>query len=212
MIDLPDVMRDSITSLALVDEVSSDWFEQMTSQWKRDTAFSSSALEMADHPAYRAVVAVGGSAIPLILRDLERNGPHHWFLALQELTGQNPVSPAEQGHMRRMAEAWITWGYERGFLSYTVCDLPALRLQNTTASPMRPERHTGGGAPLRTGLQEPSEDWVLSIYESASQSSATRSVATGSWSRDGRRLLFSPEMVSGNMLLGNWMTEAGPAS
>jgi hypothetical protein len=70
---------------------------------------------MANHPAYREIIGMGGKVVPLLLRELRRQ-PDHWFIALHELTQANPVPPASYGNLQEMAAAWIRWGEEKGFL------------------------------------------------------------------------------------------------
>ena len=69
---------------------------------------------MAQHPAYRSIVEMGAAAVPLILRELERH-PDHWFMALHEITSEDPVPEESRGDVKAMAEAWLTWGREKGY-------------------------------------------------------------------------------------------------
>jgi len=57
---------------------------------------------MADHPAYRAIVGLGKPVIPLLLVELELE-PDHWFIALHELTGAEPVPEESRGRIDKMA-------------------------------------------------------------------------------------------------------------
>jgi hypothetical protein len=57
---------------------------------------------------------MGKAAVPLKLADLEK-GPDHWFIALYEITGANPVTHEHRGYMQKMADDWIAWGKENGF-------------------------------------------------------------------------------------------------
>ena len=84
------------------------FFNYCRNQWVDDTRLLSSPTRMAEHPAYRAVVAMGKVAIPLIIDDL-RKGPMHWFIALRELTGANPVPEEHAGRMHEIAKDWIDW-------------------------------------------------------------------------------------------------------
>jgi len=52
--------------------------------------------------------------VPYLLRDLEDNHTH-WFCALREITGVNPVPAAAAGNIARMAEAWLSWAKEHGY-------------------------------------------------------------------------------------------------
>jgi hypothetical protein len=69
-------------------------------------------------PSYRLIIAMDEEAVPLILRQLESEGddPDHWFLALGELTGNDPVAPADRGNMKKMAAAWLDWGRRNQWL------------------------------------------------------------------------------------------------
>ncbi len=75
--------------------------------------FPTSPSATADHPAYRTVVGLGPAAVPLILANLATT-PEPWFAALRELTGANPVPPADGGRPRAAAEHWLAWGRARG--------------------------------------------------------------------------------------------------
>jgi len=87
-------------------------FEALAAEWKAAVALTSSSSAMVAHPAYQAVIALGPPAVPLLLRELERE-PAHWFEALKAITGEDPVPPADWGHVRVMAAAWLAWGRTR---------------------------------------------------------------------------------------------------
>lgn len=53
--------------------------------------------------------------MPLLLEEL-RSNPDHWVIALEEITGENPVPPECEGKVRLMADAWIRWGIAGGYL------------------------------------------------------------------------------------------------
>ena len=84
------------------------------SAWKRERGPHSSAARLTDHPAYRAIVALGPAVVPLILRELARE-PDHWSRALHELTGANPVPDSARGRLDAMADAWLAWGRQQGY-------------------------------------------------------------------------------------------------
>ena len=89
-------------------------FAELASQWKRERGPHSSSARLADHPAYQAIIALGPEAVPLLLRELERE-PDHWFRALSALTGADPVPPQSRGKLREMVEAWLGWGRAQGY-------------------------------------------------------------------------------------------------
>jgi hypothetical protein len=88
-------------------------FAKLTATWKEATRFSSRAGKMAEHPAYREIVAMGERAVPLILAEMEKNGGH-WFIGLSEITGANPIPDESAGKIREMEAAWFAWARAKG--------------------------------------------------------------------------------------------------
>ena len=39
----------------------------------------------------------------------------HWFYALREITGANPVKPDDRGKVAIMQASWLEWGEANGF-------------------------------------------------------------------------------------------------
>jgi hypothetical protein len=91
------------------DRTTAAHFAELAARWRADTEFLSSPAEMASHPAYREIIAMGELAIRLILAELEAR-PNFWFEALRALTGEDPVPPEARGKVKAMAEAWLEWG------------------------------------------------------------------------------------------------------
>jgi hypothetical protein len=48
-----------------------------------------------------------------MLRELEVQ-PSLWVWALPEITGETPVLATEGGNIRKMSDAWLKWGREKG--------------------------------------------------------------------------------------------------
>jgi hypothetical protein len=87
-------------------------FRYLCAWWRHDTRFSSDLEEIVDHPAYRTVIALGNEVVPLIIEDLKKK-PDHWFYALIDITGENPITPDIRGDVEKMSQAWIDWAKER---------------------------------------------------------------------------------------------------
>jgi len=90
-------------------------FRELVRQWKAERGPTSSVTKLARHPAYREIVNLGEAAVPLLLAELERQ-PDHWFLALYEITGVDPVPRESRGRLKEMASAWLRWGREHGIV------------------------------------------------------------------------------------------------
>ena len=89
-------------------------FDALADQWERETSILSSPSRKAAHPSHQAIIAMGPAVVPLILRRMKQQGGH-WFLALAQLTGEDPIPSALHGHVCDMREAWLQWGNKRGY-------------------------------------------------------------------------------------------------
>lgn len=88
-------------------------FRRLTNDWQAATKYQSSVTAICSHPSYQRIIGMGRSALPFILRDLERS-PHLWFWALKAITGIDPVPSDHRGKIALMASDWIAWGRQRG--------------------------------------------------------------------------------------------------
>jgi len=91
-------------------------FNRLVQDWKRErTPYSSRPDEWAICWPYQRIIALGPTAIPLILEELRTN-PDHWFWALNALTDEDPVPADKRGNFGEMVGAWIKWGERIGFI------------------------------------------------------------------------------------------------
>jgi hypothetical protein len=102
-------------SLATSESLESK-FNACAEVWRAQTRHMSSITKMTSHPAYREIIKMGEAAVPLILRELA-NRPDHWFAALHEITGHDPVPKNSQGRLGEMTESWLDWGRRHGYIS-----------------------------------------------------------------------------------------------
>lgn len=89
-------------------------FAALIEDWRTDTLNLSSITEMVTHPSYLRIIANGERALPYLFRELERQ-PDHWFVALEAITGANPVPRSEWGNFQSMVEHWLDWATEEGY-------------------------------------------------------------------------------------------------
>ncbi len=90
-------------------------FLRLRNQWHKQCGPSSFAADLASLPAYRKIVELGVDVVPVLLRELQA-APDHWFWALEEITGENPVDFQDRGRLDAMSAAWIRWGKARGII------------------------------------------------------------------------------------------------
>ena len=84
-------------------------FQALRGEWESALGPTSSIAEMVMHPAYQQIVGIGLPAIPILLRELQKQ-PEHWFWALRAITGVDPVPSQDRGDIVKMARAWEKWG------------------------------------------------------------------------------------------------------
>lgn len=83
-------------------------FKTLTLTWKIDTRNESNPSIIAQHPAYRQIIGMGQEALPYIFTEMQHR-PAHWFVALQSITGVNPIKPEHRGNIEAMTEDWLKW-------------------------------------------------------------------------------------------------------
>ena len=89
-------------------------FRFLADTWHDAVAYHSSSTVRNNHDAYREIIRLGPEVIPFLLRDLENNHTH-WFCALREITGADPVPAAAAGNIPKLVEAWLGWAKEQGY-------------------------------------------------------------------------------------------------
>ncbi|HEV2987002.1 MAG TPA: hypothetical protein VG759_01065 [Candidatus Angelobacter sp.] len=100
--------------LALAQPVQ-DHFLELAKRWRTEIKTVSSTTDMVLNSAYQDIIGMGKLVLPLIFRELHRNGGH-WFWALRHITQENPASPQDAGNIEKITEAWLRWGREHHYL------------------------------------------------------------------------------------------------
>ncbi len=90
-------------------------FRMLAEKWREECKWSSSLNELAMHPAYQQIIGLGPDAIPILLEEMQRK-PDHWSWALRAISGENAVKDEHRGDVELMANDWIEWGKQQGYL------------------------------------------------------------------------------------------------
>ena len=91
-------------------------FKDLVNRWRAETGHISSLSDIEEHEAFKSIVAMGQSAIPLILYELSEN-PSWLLLALDAIVDEPPDLPEDsQGGLMDSTSAWIDWGRSNGYL------------------------------------------------------------------------------------------------
>ncbi len=88
-------------------------FRRLEALWEAETLVISDAHRILEHPAFQEIIQMGLAVVPLMLRDLQQR-PRLWVWALPRITGENPVPASDGGNIRKMSEAWLRWGHDKG--------------------------------------------------------------------------------------------------
>lgn len=103
-------------------------FERLADEWERETRGVSSPSIKFSNPKYQRIIAMGESAIPLILTRMQAS-PGSWFEALKAIAriddGNDPVPQAHWGDLAAMTDDWIRWGMDNGYID-TPVDIVAM--------------------------------------------------------------------------------------
>ena len=93
------------------------YFKLLVDQWRAERGATSSITEMVMCRSHLRIIGMGENAIPLILHEMEREGdePDMWFVALQILTGEDPVTDEIRGDFKAMADRWLEWAATAGY-------------------------------------------------------------------------------------------------
>jgi len=78
------------------------------------TRSESSTQRISMHPAYQQIIRLGQSVVPLLLREVERKSGR-WFWVLKAITREEPVPESDRGKTRKMIDAWLNWGNQKGY-------------------------------------------------------------------------------------------------
>jgi hypothetical protein len=84
-------------------------------EWMDGIAFISDANQIESHPAYKRIVSMGEAVVPVILRSLQSE-PSLLAWALFDITGVNPVRPADHGKIDKITKAWLKWGKKNKYI------------------------------------------------------------------------------------------------
>ncbi|PWU08431.1 MAG: hypothetical protein C5B50_29565 [Verrucomicrobia bacterium] len=90
-------------------------FDELSRKWRADVGPESSFSKITGNLSYLRIISLGKRAVPLILKDLQRE-PAPWFLALRAITGEERIGKEEAGNFKAMADAWLAWGREHGYI------------------------------------------------------------------------------------------------
>jgi hypothetical protein len=82
-------------------------FEAYYTKWEEETKYLSSS-KMFDNINYQKIISLGIDVVPVIINKLKET-PHHLFVALQKITGINPIKPENRGKIKEMTNDWIDW-------------------------------------------------------------------------------------------------------
>jgi hypothetical protein len=91
-------------------------FQSLATEWNAAARYRSNMHSLRNIPVYQALVELGKAGVPLILAELAREPNVSWFMVLAAITGESPIPPELAGRVDAMAQAWLVWGRQRGYV------------------------------------------------------------------------------------------------
>jgi hypothetical protein len=87
-------------------------FRRLTGEWARHcqrVAFSSNTNDRLDCEAYRGLVALGPTAVPLVMGRLGAGEDLPWEFVLQEVTGIRMIADPDAFDPEEARREWVRW-------------------------------------------------------------------------------------------------------
>lgn len=88
-----------------------DEFDRLVSQWRLETALSSSVQDKIESSFFKKIVDMKEKIIPLIINELQ-NRPDFLFLALELIVKDNVIPKEAKGKVDLRIDAWLNWAKE----------------------------------------------------------------------------------------------------
>jgi hypothetical protein len=109
--------RQAEWALAALEAFERQLFDSLVSEWFDDTKWHSSISSIVKHPAFTKIVGLNRAGARFILERMAEGDVHvHWFPALKDITGADPVPDYERGRVSQMTRRWLEWGKAEGLL------------------------------------------------------------------------------------------------
>ena len=97
-------------------------FNVLADKWEQESAYCSLMSQMIQNYSYQLILKMGETAIPLIMRRIERRGGL-WYHALESITGiPSPTGIARLNtdgwhsvSVKEVNAAWLNWANEQGY-------------------------------------------------------------------------------------------------
>lgn len=85
---------------------------EIVKEWQAETAIQSSVTARITHPLFLRLIGIGESAIPDLLERIKSDPARSSYLliALQAITGENPVPADQMSDASACRERWLEWG------------------------------------------------------------------------------------------------------
>lgn len=93
------------------DTVKEDYISRfflLLDRWRAQTIFSSFIEEKVKNPAFQQIVEMGDVVVHLIINEIKVR-PDFLYLALQSITGKNPVPHQDRENVHKSVDAWVQW-------------------------------------------------------------------------------------------------------
>jgi hypothetical protein len=113
------ILRDQVLMVEFPQIVKTDSLEvrfyELAAKWNEEIGAESSLTKITGNINYLRIISLGKPVVPLILKQLQHESAP-WFLALSAITGELNIGKEHAGNFGKMAEAWLQWGSQNGYI------------------------------------------------------------------------------------------------
>ena len=90
--------------------------DRLLKQWDDEIGYLSDSNKIQSHPALKKLVALDVEALPALFRYLDRTRDGHISPTLRAITGAQPIPAELHGRIGEIADVWLKWARENGYL------------------------------------------------------------------------------------------------
>jgi hypothetical protein len=94
----------SLVNTTAIEALFNYWYEK----WHEEVKYQSSIDTIINNSYFKKIVTLGYNAVPYIV-DALKETPSHLFMALYEITGENPIKSENRGKIKEMVNDWLEW-------------------------------------------------------------------------------------------------------
>ena len=98
-----------------IDEQTRERFYSLSAKWQQQSRHRANGGSGILHEQFQELIDLGPTVIPLIFIEYAKNSGF-WYLLLDAITNENPITEEHRGRHIEMREDWFDWGRKHGYI------------------------------------------------------------------------------------------------